>query len=101
MSEHRPTRKTYIAVFGWLAFLTMLEIAGAASPMPRQALVMFLVATALSKAFLIALYFMHLKFESQWVWVLPAVPVAFALFFMAMLFPDIVYHLIHVFEATP
>ncbi len=95
------TRKTYLMVFGWLALLTILEIGGAASPMPRLAFVFFLVATALSKALLIVLYFMHLKFESRWVWILPAVPVVLAICFVAALFPDIVFHMAHVFEATP
>ena len=100
MSSHKVTRKTYLMVFGWLALLTILEIGGAASPMPRPALVIFLVATALSKTFLIVLYFMHLKFESRWVWILPAAPLALAVFFVAMLFPDIVYHLVQVFEGA-
>lgn len=101
MSGETVSRKTYLTVFGWLAYLTLLEIGGAASGIPRLALVIFLVASALSKAFLIVLYFMHLKFESHWVWILPAIPLAFAIFFVAMLFPDIVYHLTYVFEASP
>lgn len=100
MSDPKGTKK-YFAVFGWLAALTVLEILSAASPISRIALILVLVATALSKALLIVLYFMHLRFESPLVWILPAVPVALAIFFVLMLFPDVVYHLAAVFVPTP
>ncbi len=90
-----PTSKTYVAIFGWLAFLTLLEIGAASLGLPRPPLAIFLVATAIGKATLIALYFMHLRFEHRFVWFLPAIPVLVALVFIFALFPDLVFHLTH------
>jgi hypothetical protein len=42
----------------------------------------------------------RINFENPWVWLLPAVPVVLAVFVVAMLFPDIVYHLVQVFEGV-
>lgn len=90
-----PTSKTYAAIFGWLAFLTVLEIGAASLGLPRVPLAIFLVATSIAKATLIALYFMHLRFEHRFVWFLPCIPVLIALVFILALFPDIVFHLTH------
>lgn len=92
MTKH-GTAKTYFSIFGWLAFLTLLELIGAAMHMPRAALIIFILSTALGKALLIALYFMHLKFDTKWVWFLPGIPVLLGLIFIFGLFPDMVYHL--------
>lgn len=90
-----PTSKTYVAIFGWLAFLTLLEIGAASLGFPRMPLAFFLVATAIAKAAIIAFYFMHLRFEHRFVWLLPGIPVLIALVFILVLFPDIVFHLTH------
>jgi hypothetical protein len=42
---------------------------------------------------LIALYFMHLKFDRRVVWLLPGIPVVLGIVFVLALFPDIVFHL--------
>lgn len=87
-----PTAFTYIAVYGWLIALTVLEVGVVLAGWPRTAIAVFLVATALAKALLIALYFMHLKFDRRWVWLLPGIPVAIGIVFILALFPDIVLH---------
>jgi caa(3)-type oxidase subunit IV len=92
-SSVHPTRKTYVTIFGWLALLTLLELAAVAVGLPKGALIVFLIGTALAKALLIALYFMDLKFEGRLVWLLPGIPVVFAVIFITALFPDIVLHL--------
>lgn len=94
-TQTSPTAKTYLTIFGWLAFLTLLEIGAASLGLPRAPLALFLVATAIAKATLIALYFMHLRFEHRFVWLLPCIPVLIALVFILALFPDIVFHLTH------
>lgn len=88
-----PTAFTYIAIYGWLIALTVLEVGVVLAGWPRGAIAVFLVATALAKALLIALYFMHLKFDRRWVWLLPGIPVAIGIVFVLALFPDIVFHL--------
>lgn len=91
------TAKTYFGIYGWLLGLTVLEVSVVMLGFPKAAIVIFLIATALAKALLIALYFMHLKFDRPLVWLLPAVPLALAVFFVGMLFPDLVYHLVQRF----
>lgn len=90
-----PSARTYLGVYGWLLALTALEVGVVLAGWPMAALVVLLIGTALAKALLIALYFMHLRFDQPAVWLLPGVPVAFAVFFVAMLFPDLVFHLVH------
>ncbi|MGH7701242.1 MAG: cytochrome C oxidase subunit IV family protein [Gemmatimonadales bacterium] len=57
-------RPNYIAIWVWLAALTAIEVGVAfVSHFPKLALMLILVALAIWKALLVALYFMHLKFE--------------------------------------
>jgi caa(3)-type oxidase subunit IV len=87
-----PTAGTYLAIYGWLLGLTMLEIGVVLAGWPRGAIAIFLGSAALAKALLIALYFMHLKFDRRLIWLLPGIPVAMGLVFVLALFPDIVFH---------
>lgn len=85
--------RKYTVIFVWLVIFTVLELSAVGIGMPRRALIAMLIGTALGKAMLIALYFMHLKFENRWVWLLPALPLFFIAFFVFGLFPDIAWHL--------
>jgi cytochrome c oxidase subunit IV len=53
----------YIAIFGVLALLTMVELGIAFLPWPKLVLVLLLIGLAVWKAVLVALYYMHLKYE--------------------------------------
>lgn len=91
------TKRHYFAIYAWLLGLTVLEVVIARMGLPKAALAILLVSTALGKASLIGLYFMHLKFDKPLVWLLPGVPVALAIFFVGMLFPDLVYHAVQLY----
>ena len=57
----------YMAIFWWLAGLTVVEV-GYSTLLPHQhkaALIIGLVGFAAVKASLVALYFMHLRFERR------------------------------------
>lgn len=58
--------KAYMVVFGSLAVLTLIEVA---IPLyfdfPKMMQIIILVALALWKALLVALYYMHLRFEPK------------------------------------
>jgi cytochrome c oxidase subunit 4 len=56
----------YMAIFWWLLALTIVEVGWALLP-HRSELVLAggIVAAAIVKAVLVALYFMHLKFERR------------------------------------
>ena len=93
--SQRPTAGTYVVIFGWLLGLTMLEVSIVMAGWPQAAIVTLLISTALAKAMLIALFFMHLKFDRWTVWLLPGIPVMLGIFFVGMLFPDLVFHLVN------
>jgi caa(3)-type oxidase subunit IV len=78
----------YMWVFGWLIVLTMIEvfpifteILYGWTPIPHNIWIPILLVLAFVKALLVALYYMHLKYDQPWLsWVLLG-PFAFALFF--------------------
>jgi cytochrome c oxidase subunit IV len=56
----------YMAIFWWLLGLTIAEIAWAVIPHHSELILASgIVALAIVKAVLVALYFMHLKFERK------------------------------------
>lgn len=61
------TRKhpNYLAVWGGLFVLTVVEVAAVYLRLPRHLLVIALLFLAVWKALLVALYFMHLRFEPR------------------------------------
>lgn len=71
--ETQKKNPNYLAVFGVLAVITLIEVT-VASQLPA-----LLVALSLSKAALVALYYMHLKFESGWFSAIFLLPIPFVL----------------------
>ena len=85
----------YMGVFWWLLVLTILEIAIIYAPIAKLAIVILLIGMALTKASLVALYYMHLKFERRTVGMIAVVPLILCVFLIFMLTPDlsaIVHH---------
>lgn len=59
-------RALYAAVFGVLGVLTLVELGVARTPgIPRMGVVVALVTLAIAKAALIALFYMHLRYETR------------------------------------
>ena len=79
----------YMGVFWWLLALTLLEIGVIYVPIHRFAILALLVALAVAKALLVALYFMHLKFERRTLAFIALSPFVLCLFLILMLMPDI------------
>ena len=69
MTSDSHSEPNYMGVFWWLLFLTILEIIIAVipnGPLFSNLLQGFLlITTAVAKAALVALYFMHLKYEKR------------------------------------
>lgn len=63
MSEHK--HPNYMAIFWILLTVTVLEVGYSFLPVSRGLLITGLVGLAAFKALLVALYFMHLKFERK------------------------------------
>jgi cytochrome c oxidase subunit 4 len=65
--EHSGERRhpRYGLVWLWLFILTVLEVLAAEAGIDRRILIPTLIVMALWKAALVAIYFMHLKFEPR------------------------------------
>ena len=77
-------------VFGWLVALTVIEVGFVYLHLPRPVLATLLIGSSVAKATLVALFFMHLRFERKLVHSLVILPVLLAAMFVLALFPDIV-----------
>jgi cytochrome c oxidase subunit IV len=76
-----PTPRTYVMIFVWLTVLTAIEVAVAAT-VPETMLTLkigLLVAMAIIKAALVVLFYMHLRYDSFWYWILLLVPLFFVM----------------------
>jgi cytochrome c oxidase subunit IV len=79
----------YMGVWFWLLVLTILEIVVALMSLAPLAKGMLLVVMALIKAGLVALYFMHLRFERVTLGVIVLTPLIICVFLVFMLLPDL------------
>ena len=91
--EHVTTlHPNYMGVFWWLLALTILEVIFGSlqtGPMyPHLAKILLLVSLAVGKAALVALYFMHLKYEVRTLGLIALTPMILCAFFLFMLMPD-------------
>lgn len=69
----------YYLIWFFLAALTAIEVAVAfISHLPRTALILILVGLAVWKATLVAMYYMHLKFERMRLILLASAPLPLA-----------------------
>ncbi|MGH7780069.1 MAG: cytochrome C oxidase subunit IV family protein [Candidatus Binataceae bacterium] len=80
---------SYIAVFIYLAVLTGIELLVYAMNFPTDIKIGLLVALALAKAALVAMYFMHLATEHKGLWVIAITPMVLVAFCYLMLRPDL------------
>ena len=63
--SHHPEPRQYVVVGVWLAIITALEVGIYYIDSLRDIIVPFLLAFAFIKFFLVATWFMHLKFDSR------------------------------------
>lgn len=64
----------YMLIFGALIVLTLAEVGYAFLSLPKFWLALGLIVMAFWKATLVALYYMHLRFEPKRLWVLALSP---------------------------
>ncbi len=65
-------------IFGALAVLTLVEVGITKIGLPTAAMIILLIALALVKAGLVAVYFMHLKYDARFLKVIAYSPLAVA-----------------------
>jgi len=75
---------TYIGVFVVLAVVTAVEVFISGAGLDRTAMVVILLALATSKALLVVLFFMHLKYDTKWYTYAMVFPVFMALVLTAV-----------------
>ena len=89
MSDAAHPEPNYMGVFVWLVILTVLELAVVYMPFTKMIIAVLLISLAVSKAALVALYFMHLKFERLTLGLVALSPFVLCVFLILMLTPDI------------
>src|SRR5712692_1601056 len=88
-TAHAHPQPNYMGVFWWLLALTIAEVTVAYTHMPKPIMVILLVGMAFTKAAMVALYFMHLKFERSTLTLIAIKPLILCVFLSLMLLPDI------------
>ena len=93
--KHPP----YMTIWAALAVLTVVELVVAQLPkwMPdvqgiTRTMIILLVGLALTKALLVALFFMHLRFERRTFVLIVTAPVVLAVVLVLALLPDVGFH---------
>jgi cytochrome c oxidase subunit IV len=79
----------YWMIWLYLFVLTVVELGVIHLPLVKVAIVALLVFLACYKALLVAMYFMHLKFERRTLGIIALTPFILCLFLILMLIPDI------------
>jgi cytochrome c oxidase subunit 4 len=87
-AKHGPS---YMAIFWYLAVLTVVEIAVIFLPIAKLVIGVMLVSLASAKAALVALYFMHLRFETKTLGYIALTPVLIGALLVLVLLPDSLY----------
>ena len=85
-AEHK--HPNYMAIFWYLAILTVVEIAVIYLPLAKFTIGVMLCALALGKATMVAMYFMHLRFEARTLGMIAVVPLLIATLLISVLLPD-------------
>ncbi|HMH52290.1 MAG TPA: cytochrome C oxidase subunit IV family protein [Candidatus Acidoferrum sp.] len=85
-SEHKGP--SYMAIFWYLAVLTILELIVVFLPFGKMTNNVLLGALAVTKAVLVAMYFMHLRFEAKTLGWIAVTPLAIATLLVFVLLPD-------------
>jgi cytochrome c oxidase subunit IV len=91
--EHHGSTALYLMVTGALCVLTLGSFLtywdGFRLHVPVPASRLFMMAIAVTKASLVMLFFMHLKWEAVWKYVLTIPSIIMAIFLMLALVPDV------------
>ena len=83
----------YMAIFWWLLGLTIAELAVAYMGLPKPVMIAGLVGLAIAKAALVAMYFMHLRFERRTLGLIALTPPILLVMFVLVTFPDAAWRL--------
>jgi cytochrome c oxidase subunit 4 len=86
MAAHK--HPSYMAIFWYLAVLTVIEVGVVFLPFGKIVNGTLLCALAVGKAALVAMYFMHLRFETKTLGMIAITPLVIATLLVFVLLPD-------------
>jgi cytochrome c oxidase subunit 4 len=89
--EHATEHKApnYYLIWLVLAVLTLAEVGVAfVTAIPKTLLAIILIAMALWKAVLVALYYMHLRFEPKRLWIITVSPIPLAIILVVIVLAE-------------
>jgi cytochrome c oxidase subunit 4 len=89
--EHATEHKApnYYLIWLVLAVLTLAEVGVAfIAAIPKTILAIVLIAMALWKALLVAMYYMHLRFEPKRLWIITAAPIPLAIILVVIVLAE-------------
>lgn len=79
---------SYMTIFWWLTALTIIEVGVIFIGLPKLVLAISLISLALAKASLVAMYFMHLRFERLTLGLIAITPLVLGTLLIFILVPD-------------
>ena len=82
----------YVAIWMWLVVLLVAGVLASYLPLGKSAVIFLIFLVATIKALLVALYYMHLRFERGMIYAMAIVPVVLVVVLTFLLFPDFVLH---------
>lgn len=88
MIEPKANRRTYIRIFVALAVLTAIELGAAALAIDDTVRIIILLAFAVAKAILVALYYMHLRYDHRILRIIAAFPVLLVIIMLLLFVAD-------------
>lgn len=89
MSSTTHSHPNYLRIFWILLVLTIIEVGITYLGLPKMLLAALLVTLAVWKAALVAMHFMHLKFEKKTLTIVALAPFVLCVLLILMLLPDI------------
>ena len=79
---------SYMTIFWWLFVLTIIEVGVIFTPFAKVVIAILLISLAVSKASLVAMYFMHLRFERLTLGLIAITPLFLGTLLVFLLVPD-------------
>ena len=79
---------SYMTIFWWLFALTIIEVGIIFVPIAKLVIAILLISLAVSKAALVAMYFMHLRFERLTLGLIAVTPLVLGTLLVFILEPD-------------
>jgi cytochrome c oxidase subunit IV len=88
MDSTEQAHPPYMLIWGVLAVLMFAKVGVSLIGMPQWLSIALLVMISLISALLVALYYMHLRFEPRKLWILAAIPFPLVLILLLLVMQD-------------